>query len=66
MCNGAYLEWHDNPHFQMPIKREGLGEYLILGKMIGANNTLHIGGFEIPYGKAVYMRPYIHYIMTAF
>ncbi len=30
---GAYLEWHDNPHFHMPCRKEGLGGYLILGKI---------------------------------
>lgn len=48
---GVYLEYHNNPHFHMPLddKCEGC---LILGKKV--NEKYALSAFQIPYGYAVY------------
>jgi hypothetical protein len=53
---GCYLEYHDTPHFHMPLNDQATG-HLILGKII--NNTCHLSAFKIPLGKAIYTPPNI-------
>lgn len=53
---GAYIEYHDNPHFHMPMD-EKAGGYLILGKKI-SKGKFRLTAFRIPFGKAVYTRSY--------
>lgn len=53
--NGCYLEYHDTPHFHMPLDDKSSG-YLILGKII--NDDIHLTAFNIPYGKAIYTLPF--------
>jgi|HubBroStandDraft_4_1064222.scaffolds.fasta_scaffold68854_2 hypothetical protein len=49
---GFYLEYHDMPHFHMPLNEES-GGYLILGKK-AENNSYHLSAFSIPFGAAIY------------
>eukprot|EP01038_Epipyxis_sp_PR26KG_P013324 gene13324-17855_t len=53
----AYLEWHNNPHFHLPISPDCKG-YLILGIMLPEKSMIQLGAFQIPFGKAIYMKPY--------
>ena len=53
--NGCYLEYHDTPHFHMPLDDKSIG-YLILGKVVDDN--IHLTAFNIPYGKAIYTLPF--------
>ena len=53
---GIYLEYHDRPHFHMPVNEDSRG-HLMLGKKI-SKDKYHLSAFTIPYGKAVYMPPY--------
>lgn len=55
MGGGCYLEYHDVPHFHMPLNDQSIG-YLILGKIIDENCCLT--AFKIPYGYAIYTSPY--------
>lgn len=50
--HGFYLEYHDMPHFHMPLDENSKG-YLILGKK-AEDNILHLSAFSIPFGKAIY------------
>ena len=52
---GCYLEYHDTPHFHMPLNKNSKG-YLILGRNIDFN--CYLSAFEIPYGYAIYTSPY--------
>ena len=52
---GAYLEYHDTPHFHMPLNDQCDG-YLILGKII--NDHCYLSAFKIPYLYAIYTRPF--------
>ena len=54
-ANGVYLEYHDLPHFHMPLNKSSTG-YLILGKFIG--RKLRLTAFTIPYGYSIYTSPY--------
>jgi len=54
---GAYLEWHNVPHFHMPLRAD-CGGYLVLGIMDEASSTFRLAGFRIPFGKAIYMKPF--------
>ena len=54
---GAYLEWHDNPHFHRPKDEEARG-FLILGKKI-SKDLYRLSAFRIPYGCAIYTGPYV-------
>ena len=54
---GAYLEYHDNPHFHMPKDKEARG-FLILGKKV-SKDLFRLSAFRIPYGYAVYTGPYV-------
>jgi hypothetical protein len=61
--DGVYLEYHDTPHFHMPLN-ESSGGYLILGKRIETyqdNTTTYIelSAFKIPYGYAIITNPYV-------
>ena len=65
-AGGVYLEYHDRPHFHMPMNNSSKG-YLVLGKMIKNNansnednsdknnQLIALSAFQIPYGKAIYM-----------
>lgn len=53
---GAYLEYHDNPHFHMPENRTA-GGYLVLGKFL-TPSRVRLSAFKIPYGYAIYTKPY--------
>lgn len=52
---GCYLEYHDTPHFHMPLDNDASGS-LILGKIV--DNVCHLSAFKIPYGYAIYTPPY--------
>jgi len=70
---GAYLEWHEQPHYHQPMNADS-GGFLILARYVDADgNTikdkhpgdkgtetvhLQIKGFKIPFGRSVYMHPY--------
>jgi hypothetical protein len=61
--DGVYLEYHDTPHFHMPLN-ELSGGYLILGKKIKSRqdyNTsqIELSAFKIPYGYAIITDPYV-------
>lgn len=51
---GAYLEYHNTPHFHMPLNSGSTG-YLLLGKFV--NNKIRLTAFTIPYGYAIYTPP---------
>ena len=51
---GSYLEYHDVPHFHMPLNEKSCG-HIILGKII--NDICHLSAFKIPYGYAIYIKP---------
>lgn len=48
---GQYLEYHNNPHFHMPLNTNTEG-YYILGKIL--DNKLLLSAFIIPHRKAIY------------
>jgi len=52
---GCYLEYHDTPHFHMPIN-ENCDGYLILGKII--DNYCYLSAFKIPYLCGIYTPPF--------
>lgn len=52
---GCYLEYHDTPHFHMPLN-DHAGGYLILGRNL--DFKCYLSAFKIPYGYAVYTAPY--------
>lgn len=54
--HGAYLEYHDQPHFWLPLSSDCKG-FIILGKE--TNGKFFLTGFRIPYGYAVYAPPYV-------
>lgn len=51
---GSYLEYHDRPHFHMPLDDEAAG-YLLLGRKEGDDYL--VTAFQIPFGKAIYTAP---------
>lgn len=51
---GIYLEYHDKPHFHMPVDQHA-GGHLILGKKF--KNHYKLSAFKIPYGYAIYTAP---------
>ena len=53
---GIYLEYHNLPHFHMPLSNKDSG-YLILGKK--KNNQILLSAFKIPYNYAIYTPPNI-------
>lgn len=53
---GAYIEYHDNPHFHMPEDENAKG-YLILGRFL-TPSRVRLSAFMIPYGYAIYTKPY--------
>ena len=53
---GAYIEYHDNPHFHMPEDESARG-YLILGRFL-TPSRVRLSAFVIPYGYAIYTKPY--------
>lgn len=53
---GEYLEYHDTPHFHMPMDKEADG-VLILGKRDG--DSYFLTAYKIPYGYGIYTPPYV-------
>ena len=51
---GSYLEYHDRPHFHMPLDADADG-CLLLGRKEGEDYL--VTAFRIPFGKAVYTAP---------
>ncbi len=51
---GSFIEYHDTPHFHMPLDRSMSG-HLLPGRSDGNNYLL--SAFRIPYGNAIYTRP---------
>lgn len=51
---GCYLEYHNTPHFHMPLNENSSG-YLILSKV--TNQGCHLSAFKIPFGYAIYTKP---------
>ena len=51
---GCYLEYHNTPHFHMPLNDKANG-YIILGTNI--NDICHLSAFKIPHGFAIYTKP---------
>lgn len=51
---GAYIEYHDRPHFHMPLEASARG-YLLLGKIVGGR--YRVSAFAIPNGFAIYTGP---------
>jgi len=49
---GVYIEYHDRPHFHMPLNNKCDG-YLILGKK--EDDKILLSAFSIPYGYAIYI-----------
>ncbi len=54
-ATGAYLEYHDVPHFHCPCNAQAAG-FLTLGMLDEQSSTMKLAAFTIPFGKAVYMR----------
>lgn len=54
-ANGIFLEYHDKPHFHMPLDTHAKG-FLILGKKI-TQELYHLSAFAIPYMSAIYTPP---------
>lgn len=51
---GAYIEYHDRPHFHMPLEDSARG-YLLLGKVV--DGKYRLSAFAIPRGFAIYTGP---------
>ena len=51
---GCYLEYHNTPHFHMPLNEQASG-HLILGKI--TDSGCQLSAFKIPYGCAIYTKP---------
>lgn len=49
---GFYIEYHDAPHFHMPLNPDSTSSHLILGKREG--DEVFLSAFTIPYGSAIY------------
>lgn len=54
-ANGIFLEYHDRPHFHMPLDTHASG-HLILGKKI-KEGLYHVSAFAIPFKHAIYTPP---------
>lgn len=52
---GAYIEYHDTPHFHMPLNNRSDG-FLILGRF--TKDKCVLSAVRIPYGYAIYTSPY--------
>ncbi len=50
-AGGVYLEYHDRPHFHMPLNADSKG-YMIIGKVV--DDDLLLAAFNIPFGYALY------------
>ena len=55
-AGGVYLEYHNRPHFHMPLNSMSSG-YLILGKKVG--DEIMLSAFRIPFEYGVYIPPNI-------
>lgn len=53
---GSYLEYHDRPHFHMPLTCDA-GGFLIIGRTIEGIGTA-VSAFQIPYKSGIYMAPW--------
>lgn len=53
--HGAYLEYHNEPHFWMPLSPDCQG-FITLGREI--EGKYFLTGFKIPFGYGVYLKPY--------
>lgn len=53
---GTYIEYHDRPHFHMPIDETASG-HMILGH--SRDGDFVFSGFKIPFGYAIYTSPYV-------
>jgi hypothetical protein len=51
---GSYLEYHNTPHFHMPLNKNSDG-HVILGRII--NDICYLSAFNIPYNYAIYIKP---------
>ncbi len=51
---GEYLEYHDTPHFHMPLNKDADG-VLILGKQ--DDNSYYVTAYKIPFGYGIYTPP---------
>lgn len=51
---GAYIEYHDRPHFHMPLEDDAHG-YLLLAKVV--DGQYRAAAFAIPRGFAIYTGP---------
>jgi len=54
-ANGAYLEYHDLPHFHQPLDTDAAGHLVLCHQ----KNPLEfaVTAFKIPYGSAIYTPP---------
>lgn len=53
---GPYIEYHDKPHFHMPMDMAG-GGHLILGR--SKDEEYLFSAFRIPFGYAIYTSPFV-------
>ena len=51
---GTYIEYHDRPHFHLPLNRSASG-HMILGHFKG--NEYILSAFKIPFGYGIYTPP---------
>ena len=54
--DGAYIEYHEQPHFWMPLNSNCSG-HILLGRKL--NNLYYFTAFTIPFGSAIYSSPYV-------
>lgn len=52
---GIYLEYHNLPHIHIPLNKKSRG-YILLAKKKN-NNIFHVSAFQIPLGKALFIKP---------
>ncbi len=52
---GAYLEYHDQPHFWMPMNSHCTGHVLLAREI---DNKYYMTAFSIPYGTGIYTGPF--------
>ncbi len=54
--HGAYIEYHEQPHFWMPTSPDSRG-FVILGREM--NGKYFLTGFKIPFGYGLYTSGYV-------
>lgn len=52
---GAYIEYHNQPHFWLPLSKQCHG-HVLLGRKI--NEEYYLTGFKIPFGYGLYTSPF--------